>query len=228
MEEIQQIATWLRLFIEPGQVTELRALDVSDGNGRWTRTEAGYFDHDHLLDMAKAAHRLTQNAVGVYFVPNPIKPALLARAANKVKTAKEKNLTNDSHIIKRKWMLVDADPVRPSGISSTDEEKQLAWEVIRQVKEYMWALDWEDPCLADSGNGYHLLYPINLQTDDNGMVQKALANLANRFDTDHVTIDRDVFNPSRIIKLYGTLSAKGDHTTDRPHRQSRVIEYEYE
>ena len=36
-------------------------------------------------------------------------------------------------------------------------------------------------------------------------------------------IDRKVYNPSRICKLYGTESCKGPNTHERPHRFSRVM-----
>jgi hypothetical protein len=38
-----------------------------------------------------------------------------------------------------------------------------------------------------------------------------------------VQLDRSVFNPARIVKLYGTLSCKGDNTEDRPHRMSKLL-----
>jgi hypothetical protein len=47
--------------------------------------------------------------------------------------------------------------------------------------------------------------------------------LARRFDDERVKIDTSVHNPSRICKLYGTFSKKGDHTQARPWRRSRII-----
>src|SRR5581483_3191670 len=46
---------------------------------------------------------------------------------------------------------------------------------------------------------------------------------AHLFDNDRVKLDRKVFNPSRICKLYGTLARKGDPTPERPHRLSRIV-----
>jgi hypothetical protein len=37
-------------------------------------------------------------------------------------------------------------------------------------------------------------------------------------------VDTAVHNPARIWKLYGTLSAKGDNTPERPHRMARILE----
>ena len=56
-------------------------------------------------------------------------------------------------------------------------------------------------------------------------VKAQLAALADRFDGDAVRIDRNVFNPARIWKLYGTLARKGDSVPrlGRVHRVSRVL-----
>lgn len=224
MDDAAQIAQWLRLFIEPGQVTELRAIEVAQRYGR-PQTIAGFFDHDHLADMAREALRLSPAAVGVYFVPNPVKPDLLARCANRVATAKESQLTQDRHIVRRRWFLVDADPVREDGISATDAEKFAAWEAIQNVREFLAAqILVRRQVLADSGNGYHLLCAVDLATDDGEMVRHLLSLLGDHFDTPRVKIDRKVFNAARIVKLYGTASRKGDHTEHRPHRTSKVIE----
>jgi hypothetical protein len=204
-------------------VVELRALDVRQRWGR-TQNESGYFDHDHLNDMAKAALELEKDAVGVYFTLNPLIPGMIFRCSNRVDRAKEGKSTSDQHVARRKWLLVDADPVRePSDIPSTDQEKAAARTSINAVRDYLAGEDWPDPIMADSGNGYHLLYPIDLPRDDDGLVKRCLEVLAQRFDRDQVKIDRKVFNPARITKLYGTLSRKGDHTEARPHRRSRIL-----
>jgi hypothetical protein len=51
-----------------------------------------------------------------------------------------------------------------------------------------------------------------------------LAGAATRCGADDVVVDLTVFNAARITKLYGTMTCKGDSTTDRPHRRSRVLE----
>lgn len=218
-----QIETWLKLFIEPGQVTELRAIEVNEG-GRWRNIESGFYDHDHLSDMARRAWQLSDHAKGVYFVPNPLIPDMLARCANRTQPGQKESQTSDIHVLYRKWLVIDADPVRLEGISSTDEEKAAAYEVIQKVKE--WAttqgFTW---VLCDSGNGYHCA--LRLQEwprDDSGKAKKLLAWVGRRFGTEKVKIDPAMFNPSRITKVYGTLAKKGDFIPARPHRLSKVIE----
>jgi hypothetical protein len=213
----------LGLLLQPGQVTELRALEVTTPDYRRPHTVSGYFDAQEAL--WHAVMELTPKARGIYIVPNPIHPALLARAANRMRTVTERDaLTSDADILKRHWLMIDADARRPSGISSTEVEHRAALDRARQIRDVLAADGWAQPILADSGNGAHLLYRIDLPVDDGGLVKRTLEALAFRFDDDLVTIDQKVFNPARIWKLYGTVARKGDDTPDRPHRLARLLE----
>lgn len=222
---INKVAGWLRLFIEPGQVTELRALNVRTTSYKRAHTMAGFFDYDHLKVMAGEAIKISKAATGVYFVPNPINPNCLALRANEIDVSEKGQLTNDTYIVRRHWLIVDIDPVRvPKEISANDEEKAKAWDAAVKVREYMSLGKWKDPILADSGNGYHLFYPIDLPRDDDGAVKKILLALGQVFDSEFVTIDKTLFNPSRIIKLPGTWARKGYEIPGRPHRLAKVLE----
>jgi hypothetical protein len=94
----------------------------------------------------------------VYYALNPVNPSLLARANNRI-VQNVKQTTSDApdNIMKRRWLLIDADPVRPSGISSTENEKSAAKGLILDVREYLVGRGWPEPVEADSGNGFHLL-----------------------------------------------------------------------
>ena len=67
----------MKLIMAPDQVTELRALGVSTPEYRRTHTVSGYFDDIHAL--AEAAMQIAPYAMGIYFTPNPMNAALLAR-----------------------------------------------------------------------------------------------------------------------------------------------------
>lgn len=222
-EDAALLAEQYRLLIAPGQVVELRALGVQRNGGR-PHTEAGFFDHDHLLDLAKTALRVTPYAKGVYFTLNPLRPDLLARRCNRIDWANEGELAKDKDVLARRWLLIDADPSRDPLVSATDEEKGVASHTILDLREFLRSRSWPDPLLADSGNGYHLLYHIDLPANDGGVVERILRALAQRFDNDRVKIDQTVFNPSRICKLPGTLARKGDSTPTRPHRRAKLLE----
>lgn len=207
----------LAVLIEPGAVAELRVLKTRQ------KTVSGYFDNpDHLAAAAKV---WDGKAPAVYVTLNPVNPALLARSANKVKGYAE-HTTSDSDILRRRWLPIDLDPVRPAGVSSTDEEHVAALARAREVRDWLAGQGWPASLLADSGNGAHLLYPIDIPNDAESadLVRGSLEALAFRFSDDSVTVDEKVFNAARIWKFYGTLACKGDSTVERPHRRARLLE----
>jgi hypothetical protein len=215
------IAAWLRLVVEPGSVVELRALNCVDNPRYPAFTVSGWFDHDHLDELARTAMEWTCKAEGCYVTINPVRPDLLARAANRV-VRRPKHTTTDADIVRRVGLVFDADPVRPAGISATEAEKALARELIDRLVSCLTARGWPAPILADSGNGFHARYKIDLAADDGTLVERVLKAAA-MFSDDRVKIDDSISNPSRIIKLHGTMSRKGDDIPARPHRLTRVL-----
>ncbi|MEW4569731.1 AAA family ATPase [Tautonia sp. JC769] len=220
----ENVAAWLRPLVEPGSIIELRVLGVIDNPNYPAFTVAGCFDSDHLDPLAKIALAWTPKAEGVYVTINPLVPDMLALASNRVKR-KPKTTAADENVVRRVGIAFDADPRRsPSGISSTDEEKALAWDRIIALRDDLTARGWPPPILADSGNGYHLRYRVDLPSDDGGLIARALKAADARFSDDRVQIDPKLFNPARVIKLYGSMARKGDSTPNRPHRWTAVLE----
>lgn len=121
--------------------------------------------------------------------------------------------------------MIDGDPVRPAGISSTDGEHAVALTRIQEIRATLAAVGWPEPIIADSSNGGHLLYRVDLPNDaaSRTLLEMVLAVLAFRFDGGHVVIDRTVYNAARIGKAYGTVARKGDSTAERPHPLSRLL-----
>ena len=118
-----EILKTCQALFAPGQVAELRALDAVTREWRRPHTISGYFDDWEKLAAAATGIR----ARGVYVTLNPVNPALLARANNRLRDMQAGDpATADSDIIGRRWLPVDCDPVRPSGISATDAEHDLA------------------------------------------------------------------------------------------------------
>jgi hypothetical protein len=207
-----------RLLMATGGVREVRALNV-DRYG----TVSGYSDlAERVAEMAMELDRL--GAPAVYITLNECNPALQARASHRLQH-RAKITTSDNDIVRRRWLLVDFDPKRPAGISSTDAEHRRAissacgaWDDLRG--------SLGDPVVCDSGNGAHLLYPLDLPStvEATELVRQRLASIARWSAPDDVEVDLSVFNASRITKLYGTVARKGDHTPQRPHRLSRILE----
>ena len=100
-------------------VVEVRAL--ADGV-----THSGYFDDYGKLACAVEALDADPSITGIYVTLNAVNPALLARRVNRIKMrlSRKDATTADTDIIRRRWLPVDIDPVRPSGVSSTDAEHE--------------------------------------------------------------------------------------------------------
>jgi putative DNA primase/helicase len=130
----------------------------------------------------------------------------------------------DTNVLRRRWLPLDLDPVRPSGISSTDSEKTAAYDTAMAVRDFLRAEGWPESLFGDSGNGFHRMFRVDLPADDGGVIERVLWGLAERFDNEHVKIDHSVHNPARIWKLPGTWARKGDHTAERPHRRAQLLE----
>jgi len=208
-----------RLFV-PGDVFEIRALDATVPGSRYTHIESGYFDFEHIDAIPAALEKIT--ARGVYFTPNPVNPALLARAANRIRQAGKDESTSDADILCRRWLLIDCDPVRPAKISSTNIEHELAISKAREIRQGLGTMGWPQPIMLDSGNGAQLMYRVDLPAVDDGLIQACLKAIQPAGDA-AVQIDQTVHNPARIWRLPGTMNCKGDEHEDRVYRQAHVI-----
>ena len=211
IETIQN--TLMTLF--DGNVVEIRVLGTSQG------THSGYYDdyHKAAKDVMKFSGK--QN---VYVTLNRPNSDLIARSNNRL-TPYSKISTSDKDILRYVYLIVDFDPNRISGIPSTDAEKAKAKHLMMTVGSELKVHGFSAPIVCDSGNGYHLLYKIDLENtaENQQLIKSFLSYLSFRHSTDEVSIDTTMYNPSRITKLYGTVACKGDSTVDRPHRLSSMI-----
>jgi hypothetical protein len=205
-------------LFEPGSVVEVRIPKTRVG------TVSGYFDDHQKLAVAVQDADAKYRAGGVYYVLNRINPALLGRAYNRLKERTECS-TADNHILRRRWLPIDLDPVRPTGISSSDDEHEAAISRARIIANDM-AAEWGQPIIADSGNGAHIVYEIDLPNDHESLsfVSGALAELDRRYSDAVVKVDVTSANAARIWKAYGSVARKGDSIPGRPHRVSRILE----
>ena len=149
---------------------------------------------------------------------------MLARAANRLRK-KPKQTTADHDVLRRLWLPLDFDARRPSGISSSDPEHAAALQRARECRDWLTGLGWPAPVEADSGNGGHLLYAIDLLNDkaSTDRVRRCLEAVGWQWSDDEVEVDLTVFNAARIWKLYGTRCCRGDAIDGRPHRDARVL-----
>ena len=194
-----------------GGVVEVRAL--ADGV-----THSGYFDDYEALARAVEALDADPSVAGIYVTLNAVNPALLARRANRIKLrlSRKDATTADADITRRRWF---------PGVSSTDAEHDAALAAAERIAAYLTEQGFGTPIRADSGNGAHLLYRVDLPNGEpsTALVKGCLTTLDALFSNEAVTVDTANHNAARIWKLYGTLSRKGDNTPERPHRRARLL-----
>ena len=214
VETSTSVAEGIRLLAAHGGVVEVRILKTAKG------TVSGYFDN---LDTLGQAVRPWDGRQSIYVTLNPVAPALLARANNRLKEY-VRETSSDKDILRRVWFPVDLDPARPAGISSTEVELSRAIERRNELVAFVGELGFPEPVTAMSGNGAHALWAVDLPNDEAStkLFERALKALKVKFSDEVVTVDEAVFNAARIWKVYGTWAIKGDATADRPHRRATV------
>ena len=231
-EPAEHIAATLN-FLHPGEeVFEVCLISpTQDKSPLWEgrafgkkKIVAGWF-----RDKKKAGELAAQaKAEGIYLTLNPCPDSLLSRAHERLKANADRS--TDKDMLGFRNLLIDIDPKRPAGVSSSDNEHGIALLFAQQLKADLTQAGWPEPLLADSGNGAHLIYPLDLENmpENAELLKGVLGALGQRYasklaDTG-LDIDGKNFNAGRLSKLYGTQTHKGDHTPERPHRWARIIE----
>lgn len=213
---IKNVARVLHQLHE-GALVEIRAIGVPVRGGKaiWS----GYYT-DYQLAAKAAAECEAAKAEGVYCTLNTIHPGLIARSPNILRKERDLKTTTDKEVLKHQWLLIDVDPIRPAGISSTAGELMIAKTVRDEICRWL-VVTFPDHMVikACSGNGFHCLLKASLSASEQGEI---LAAVDSFFGDDRVSIDKSVTKPAQLTKLYGTWARKGYSTADRPHRQSYI------
>lgn len=192
-----------RLFCDPENACEVRALTTGAH-----RT----LDGSDIDGLCGAAATLP-GGIGIYFVLNPLPQGLDSPARN-------------DDVVYRKWVYIDVDPPKPDGKgkSATDDEKEQAAALGREVQQYLAGHGWPAPVVVDSGNGVALYYWADLPNDEivRAAYTRLLGTLAKRFAELPASIDKSVHSAAQLVKLPGTWARKGPDSDDRPHRPCRI------
>lgn len=200
----------LALLVDPDACHELRGLP--SGRSRLVR--------GNNLDAAVRAVEELSDDKGVYITLNPVRDDLGDKAAS------------DKDVAKRRHLLIDIDrSARAKALAgspdtnASETEKEAAKRVADQILDDLTALGWPRPVMLDSGNGWHLVYAIDLPNDaaTKKLIRRCLQAIKAAYDDDDVEIDAAVYNASRISKLPGTWARKGPHSDDRPHRMALMV-----
>lgn len=210
----QEIRRWWDIEKRGNTLTEIRLISPEGKIG------SGYFkDIETLLSEVRK-----YPGYGVYYTINtPIDEVFGRIQANKI-CFKVKSTTQDKEIKGRDEVVIDIDPVRASGINSTEEELGYAKQKANEI--YKWLLEQGFyPALCNiSANGCHLKLKCAMKnTDENTeLIKKFLGVIDMIFSDEKVDCDTTLHNASRILKCCGTMSNKGndDPNSDRPRRMA--------
>ena len=187
----------------------------------------------------------TERALVSYTCINPLKGRLIRERqlivnptdeqVNQIITSPPGKTASNDDIDILRWVFIDVDTVRVPHLKetdkatfdkmqhecSTDEEKAASKQVALKVLAYLrQEKGWPQGIVCDSGNGWHLLFRMNLQNtptnyQNHGDVLKALKL---KFDCSVANIDSTVYNPARLTRAYGSTTRKGTNTPERPYR----------
>jgi P4 family phage/plasmid primase-like protien len=183
----------------------------------------GFYDDLEAFEADALALDREKTAKGIYFTLNPVKLELLLRSRNYLSRG---DSTKDEDIISRRWLCFDFDPVREKDTNATDAEHALAFERAGEVRKFLSDLGWPEPILADSGNGAHLGYRVDLPNDEasRDLTKGVFQVIADHHSDDFVNVDQSVSNAGRIWKLYGTHARKNTDTDERPQRLAQILD----
>lgn len=209
-----EIRRWHSVFKRDGELFEIRIL--GDRNP-WS----GYF-----YDVETAIKELEKfDNFNIYYSINEVKQACASREQFNCFKQVKGTATSKQDIEHRWWMAIDVDCERPSGVSSTNEEKAKAHKKAQDVFVFLRDNGFSMPVVCDSSSGYHLLYPIDMDNDQTSedCIKAFLEILANNFTDESVKIDTVLHDANRILRLSGSYGRKGRSTKERPHRLAKIL-----
>jgi hypothetical protein len=190
------------ILFEPNHMVQIQALP--SGRCRLVKGD----DTDGIVRTVREYN----DEAGVYWSLNPCDKATGSGGGI---------LAND--MLCRRWLLIDVDPERGKEENTTDDEHDAAREIAGRIFDALCEIGFPQPISLDSGNGWHLLYRIDLPNDDvhKAILRDVLYVLADQYDTWEAKIDRKTHNANRISKMPGTWARKASHTKERPQRMAR-------
>lgn len=210
---VDEIRKWHSIFKRPDELFEIRLLG--------DKTFSGYF---YDVEQAIAALQPFDN-MNIYYSVNEVKRACASRSQFGQFIQVKSTATSKQDIEHRWWIPIDVDCERPSGVSSTDEEKALAYKKASDVFYFLRNNGFSEPVVCDSSSGYHILYPIDMENtlESEAIVKAFLETLSANFTDDHVKIDTVLHDANRIVRLPGSYGRKGRSTDERPHRLAKIL-----
>lgn len=219
MKRKQEISTFLEVMHPGKDVFEIAVIKDSDSN----KMNFGYF-----RNVKKATKAILKaegdKPSGIYITANPCDKSLLD-GDNGNRIGPGLSRTKDGNIARIKHLLIDIDHKGAGKMGTTDEEHRAVLKVAKRIRKWTSGLGWPDPTLLDSGNGAWLIYETNLENsqENKHMIHRCLKHINSMYGSHDIKIDESVYNPSRLIRVPGTVNRKGPNDEKHPHRTARIL-----
>lgn len=207
----EAIRTAIKTLYRTTDIVEIRALDKF-GIRRVGRYPVGW-------DLVRALAKEDELGRDCYFVLNPTSLPPLPIGV-------EQGGTKETDVPRRRWFLLDFDPVRGKEEKlATDRQHDSALRAARSARDFLHEEGWDGIVFADSGNGGHLLTPIDLPNtpEIRESIRRAQRATAERYSTEHVACECFP-DAARLVRAYGTLNKKGDETETLKYRRSQILD----
>lgn len=214
------VHTFLKTVVEPDAPFEIRVINTRPGgpaNLRY-RTYSGFFDR--VEPAVNAVCRISgSDAAGVYVTLNPLSCYVLNWNDNVL--TKSIASGGDTDVTGIRFLFLDFDPERPRFTCATAAENQAARRRANEVTHVLMnQFGFPLPAWAgSSGSGTVALWRVNLAAEESVLLRRALEALSACYSDSEVKIDTGVHNPSRLVRVAGTINAKSPTPQpDRPWR----------
>lgn len=210
------IRKWWQVFVGDGGFTEVRILGKYQYSGYFKSLET-------LISAIEPFAEMDDEQI--YFTLNEINDSCYGRQQCERIIKSPKATTTDGDVTRRKFVMIDFDPKRSTGVNASNDEFELAHKKAQDVFKFLRNHGFEQPIICVSGNGWHIQIKVDLPntSDVNETIKRFLQSLGVLFTDENVDIDEKVFNAGRICKLYGTTAKKGANLPDRPWRMSKIV-----
>lgn len=229
-DDLLTIGEYLGFLHEADSAFELRSPDAGDKVGASDRyTISGFFNDIDFACQAAARLDAQKRTSGIYCTINPIRPELLDEKTKNRLNDRADDVAQDRDIAMRRWFPIQIEARRPSGFMSTDTEIQHCYEAQEQIYDDLQDEDWPEPIVCATGNGVQMLYRVDLPTNDGGLIEAALAKLAERYSNDEVLVREDAHHAAALTEMIGTWLREGrnlinvEGAEDRPYRISELV-----
>ena len=201
------IKKMLAQLFEPGQVIGVSGIKLNN-----TMSKKFFTDVDNAAAVIEKADA-SGNFKGIYVTLQLLKPG----------STSDKRTDVASYV----HLMIDFDRKAKNG-NASDEERCAIEQVMQEAKEWLCGILESEPLVADTGNGFHLVFKLQpFAADERAMslLKECILAVKARFEKSglNLEIDASVAEPEQLTRGYGTWNRKYPETPGRPQRQSRVL-----